>query len=136
MKSSTKITFIYTNTYCVCILGYHNLWVYHESCCIFCYDVNLCSDKKNCRKYQQDYSQTCIKRFTFGTGAVVCSWIYNYLCNQCLSPLMLWVWIPLRRCVFDTTLCDKVCQWLVTGQWFSLVTPFSSTNKTDRDDIA
>ena len=21
------------------------------------------------------------------------SWIYNYLCNQCLSPLMLWVWI-------------------------------------------
>ena len=23
------------------------------------------------------------------------SWIYNYLCNQCLSPLKLWVWIPL-----------------------------------------
>ena len=23
------------------------------------------------------------------------SWIYNYLCNQCLSPLTLWVWIPL-----------------------------------------
>jgi hypothetical protein len=22
-------------------------------------------------------------------------WIYNYLCNQCLSPLTLWVWIPL-----------------------------------------
>jgi len=20
------------------------------------------------------------------------SWIYNYLCNQCLSPLKLWVW--------------------------------------------
>jgi len=27
------------------------------------------------------------------------SWIYNYLCNQCLSPLKLWVWIPLMaRC--------------------------------------
>ena len=27
------------------------------------------------------------------------SWIYNYLCNQCLSPLMLWVPIPLMlRC--------------------------------------
>jgi hypothetical protein len=38
------------------------------------------------------------------------SWIYNYLCNQCLSPLMLWVRISIReRC---TTLCDKVCQWL------------------------
>jgi len=31
------------------------------------------------------------------------SWIYNYLCNQCLSPLMLWVRISIRaRC---TTLC-------------------------------
>jgi len=47
------------------------------------------------------------------------SWIYNYLCNQCLSPLTLWVRIPLRRGVLDTTLCDKVCQWLTTGQWFS-----------------
>ena len=53
------------------------------------------------------------------------SWIYNYLCNQCLSPL--------RRDVLDTTLCDKVCQWLVTGRWFS---PVSSTNKTDCHDIA
>ena len=35
--------------------------------------------------------------------------------------------------VLDTTLCDKVCQWLVTGRWFS---PVSSTNKTDHHDIA
>ena len=34
-----------------------------------------------------------------------------------------------------TTLCDKVCQWLATGQWFSQGTPVSSTNKTDRHDI-
>jgi hypothetical protein len=47
------------------------------------------------------------------------SWIYNYLCNQCLSPLMLWVRIQLRQVVLYTTLCD-VCQWLVTGRWFSL----------------
>ena len=33
------------------------------------------------------------------------------------------------------TLC-KVCQWLATCWWFSLGTPFSSTNKTDRHDIA
>ena len=60
------------------------------------------------------------------------SWIYNYmyLCNQCLSPLMLRVQILIRaRC---TTLCDKVCQWLVTGWWFS---PVSSINKTDCHDI-
>ena len=31
--------------------------------------------------------------------------------------------------VLDTTLCDKVCQWLATGQWFSLGTPVSSTKQ-------
>jgi hypothetical protein len=34
-----------------------------------------------------------------------------------------------------TTICDKVCQRLATGQWFSPGTPVSSTNKTDHDDI-
>jgi len=63
------------------------------------------------------------------------SWIYNYLWNQCLSPLMLWVRILLRQCVLDTTLCDKVCHWLATGQWFSPGTPVFSTNKTDYHDI-
>ena len=37
--------------------------------------------------------------------------------------------------VLDATLCDKVCQWFVTGRWFSAVTPVSSTNKTNRHDI-
>jgi hypothetical protein len=62
------------------------------------------------------------------------SWIYNYLCNQCLSPLKLWVRIPLMRGVLDATLCYKVCQWLATGRWFSPGTPVPSTNKTDRLD--
>jgi hypothetical protein len=57
------------------------------------------------------------------------SWIYNYLCNQCLSPLTLWVRIPLRRGVLDTTLCDKVCHWFSPG------TPVSSANKTECHDI-
>ena len=62
--------------------------------------------------------------------------IYYYLCNQCLSPLTLWVRTPLRPGVLDTTLCDKVCQWLTTGRWFSPGTPVSSTTKTDCHDIA
>jgi hypothetical protein len=37
--------------------------------------------------------------------------------------------------VLDTTLCDKVCQWLAAGLWFSPGTPVSSTNKTDCHDI-
>jgi hypothetical protein len=50
------------------------------------------------------------------------SWIYNYLCNQCLSPLML----------VRISLCDKVCQRLATGRCFSPGTPVSSTKKIDR----
>jgi hypothetical protein len=56
------------------------------------------------------------------------SWIYYYLCNQCLSPLN----CDFESCswwsVLNTTLCDKVCYWLAAGHWFS---PVSSTNKTD-----
>ena len=59
--------------------------------------------------------------------------IYNYLCNQWLSPLILWVRISIRaRC---KTLCDKVCQWLATAQWFYPGTQVSSTNNTDHHDI-
>ena len=61
------------------------------------------------------------------------SLIYNYLCNECLLPLMLWGRISIRaRC---TTLCDNVCQWLATGRWFSSGPPVPSTNKTDHHDI-
>jgi hypothetical protein len=63
------------------------------------------------------------------------SWIYNYLCNQCLSSLMLWVRIPIWWGIPDATLWDKVCWWLATGQWFSLGTRVSSTNKTNCHDI-
>ena len=52
------------------------------------------------------------------------SWIYNYLCNQCLSPLM-WVRNHSWRGVLDTTLCDKVRQLLKRGRWFSSGTPDS-----------
>jgi hypothetical protein len=61
------------------------------------------------------------------------SWTYNYMCNQCLSSLMLWVRILIRARY--TTLCDKGCHWLPTGRWFSLDPPDSSTNKTYRHDI-
>jgi hypothetical protein len=38
-----------------------------------------------------------------------------------------------NKCIIATytTFCDKVCQWLATGCWFSLGTPVSFTNKTD-----
>ena len=59
--------------------------------------------------------------------------VHDWVNTQCQLPLMLWVRISIRtRC---TTLCDKVCQWLATDRWFSLGSPVSSTNKTDRHDI-
>jgi hypothetical protein len=61
-------------------------------------------------------------------------WNYNYLCNQCLSPMMLRVrFLDRARC---KTLCDTVCQWLAAGRWVSPDPPVFSTNKTDRNDIA
>ena len=60
------------------------------------------------------------------------SWIYIYLCNQCLLPLM---WVRTSITARCTTLCDEVYQWLATGRWFSPGPPVSSTNKTDQHDI-
>ena len=39
------------------------------------------------------------------------------------------------RGVLDTTWCNKVCQWLATGQWFFPGPPVSPTNKTDHHDL-
>ena len=67
---------------------------------------------------------------------MVIRFITTYAINAyLLSPLTLWVRILLKLGVLDTTLCDKVYQWLVAGRWFSPGTPVSSTNKTDRRDI-
>ena len=78
------------------------------------------------------YQTKFLLMFLWRVFVVVIVW---YLCNQCLSPLTLWVRILFRRGVLDTTLCDKVCQWLAAGWWFSPGTPVSSTKKTDRHDI-
>ena len=63
------------------------------------------------------------------------SWIYNYMCNQRLSPIKLSIRISLRQGVLGTTFCDKVCQWLTVGRWFSPGTSVSSTNRADHHDI-
>jgi len=50
------------------------------------------------------------------------SWIYSYICNQCISSLKLesrsW------RDVIDTTFCDTVCQSPVAYRCFFLVLRF------------
>ena len=49
-------------------------------------------------------------------------WIYN-LCNQCVSQITFWVQIPIRRCVLDITLCDKVYQLLARFRWVLRIPP-------------
>jgi len=76
-----------------------------------------------------------IKLNNYSLGVEQLTHAHSLLCNQCLSPLTLWVRIPLRLGVLETTLCDTVCQWIAAGQWYSLGIPVSSTNKTDRNNI-
>jgi hypothetical protein len=83
-----------------------------------------------CRESHWQYSPI-LKGGHCGCDCMVVGFINTYAIShyQCLSPLTLWVRIPL------TKLCDKVCQWLATGRWFSLGTLVSSTKKTDHHDI-
>jgi hypothetical protein len=55
----------------------------------------------------------------------------NTIVPQPIKWSMSWM-----RCIpYIIKLCDKVCQWLATGRWFSPVPPVSSTNKAYRHKI-
>jgi hypothetical protein len=70
-----------------------------------------------------------VRRSNFNYIVLLFSLFSQY---QCPPPLTLRVRFPPMRGVLDTALCDKVCQWVASGRWFSLV---SSTNKTDPHHI-
>ena len=85
-------------------------------------------------------------------GNVWCWWYYNFYIKHVISSLVrvrrgrdrmvvgfttsyaISTYSAQARCT-HTTLCDTICQWFATGLWFSLGTPVSFTNKTDRHDI-
>ena len=64
--------------------------------------------------------------------------VFGFITTYAIVPIITDVvnWDLLRRGVLNTTLSDKVCQWLAPGRWFSTGTPVSSTNKTDRHNTA
>ena len=103
--------------------------------CIPQIDSGLSSRKQNIGEINLQIPPSLYFRCSFtilsGPSWSCGSWIYNYMCNHCLSPLKLWVRLSLLA-VHDTTLCDKVCQWLAAYRWFSSGTTVSSTNKSDR----
>jgi hypothetical protein len=49
------------------------------------------------------------------------SWIGNNLCSQCLSPLKLWVFIPLMAKCTRYNIMWQVCQWLTACRWYKFV---------------
>jgi hypothetical protein len=58
----------------------------------------------------------CLEPFEFNISSrfdCKCKILYSN------KGIKLCVWIPLRWGVVNTTFCDKVCQWLATGRWFS-----------------
>ena len=53
------------------------------------------------------------------------SWIYNYLCNKCLSPLTLWVRIPIMaRCTGYNIMCYNLSVTYDRSVFFSLYCGF------------
>jgi hypothetical protein len=55
--------------------------------------------------------------------------VINILINLCIK-------YTAHSKVYSIQHCDKICQWLVAGQWFSLGTLVSSTSKTDSHKTA
>jgi hypothetical protein len=62
-----------------------------------------------------------------------CPWFTTTYALGVYHHCMLRVRIPLMARY--TTLCDKICQWLAAGLWFSPGHLVSSINETDRHDI-
>jgi hypothetical protein len=59
-----------------------------------------------------------------------------FLASNCLKWGKRYATTIFRFFLLCLNVCiNKVCQWLATGQWFSLGTPVSSINKTDRHDV-
>ena len=74
----------------------------------------------HCWDHGNSYWNSLLKGQPWSYG----SWIYNYLCNQCLSPTKVWIRIPLMaRCT----------RYNIMWKCLS-VNPVSSTNKSDRHD--
>jgi hypothetical protein len=74
--------------------------------------------------------------FFFFFRTFVCLFVL-LICFVCIQHYVIKFVSDLRQVggFLYTTLCDKVCQWLATGRWFSSGSPVSSTNKADRHDI-
>jgi len=83
------------------------------------------SDGQQLDQYQQNEQSTLILGGRRGRDHMVIGFTTTlHLFNQCPSPLMLCIRILFKQGVLDTTLCDKVCQWLVQVSGFLRLSRF------------
>ena len=126
-QSSSKYKMATLVSLC-CMLHWHLLYVLH----------NYCMSK---HQTNQKCSSIVLLLFRIFLTGLSWPWLYVFLQLPLQSVHMITTKVVSSNdvhgeVVFDiTTLCDKVCQWLVTDQWFYLGTMVSSINKTDRHDI-
>ena len=104
------IIIIYLCTHHLLLMYKYTSFICHRTRC-YIIDVNTRHQYiyiYMCNIYRETNYQHMMLLWSYG------SWVYRYLCNQYLSPLMLWIRISIRAGC--TTLCDKVCQWLATNR--------------------
>jgi hypothetical protein len=121
-KDNDNACFLYlTNTLTwIFILQCH--WNYSPYIDILLYSDTLPWLRANMSLKTNQKQTICLCFYHFSRPWSHGSWIYDYICNQCLSPLKLWVRTPLRKGVLDTTLCDKIW-WVYNTQMLGLKTP-------------
>ena len=119
------------------MLVYFILVVKHWSICVMNRKYGLCVEGGvlfniwPCRYYKLDWIQGPLWSWSWSYG----SWIYNLPVQSGPITTKVVSSNPVHDEVYSLQHCDKVCQWLATGHWFSLVIPVSSINKTDCQDI-
>jgi len=73
------------------------LLLFVDSCLIYIICVSLRIVVSYTCYFVLLFCLSCVVYAANISGLSIFDWIYNYLCNQCLLPLKLWVQIPLRR---------------------------------------
>ena len=81
------------------------------------------------RQYKTRHVQGPLWSWSYG------SWIYNYICNQCISPLTLWVRISLMASCTRYNIMWSRFSMTCRKSMVYPDTLVSSINKTDHNDI-
>jgi hypothetical protein len=113
------------------LLGEWYPWGLIVYCDVFNVFVVACVDLtygQNCNEKCPDrcYNKTC----HLVTGACLFGCIKGWNNQQCY--LRKFITVVSSN---PTQVCDKICQWLAAGRWFSPGNRVSSTNKTDLHDL-